>query len=68
MSFEARFPQECANNCVDGIKVYELIVGDRQNGYRHAGPCPSDPKPEVVERPACPRCFLVHGINQEECE
>lgn len=56
MALTARFPGTPCTECGDLIEPGEQIEG-ADPGWRHVE-CPD--VAGVVERPACPVCFLVH--------
>lgn len=65
MSFIARFTSECAADCGDELQEGQLAVMT-EDGAAHAFCREESEEPEL--RAVCPRCYLVHGTHQEDCE
>lgn len=57
-SFTAQFNSTCAN-CGETLRTGQEARFEGNDAVHMK--CP-------IKREPCPRCFVVHGITQEECE
>lgn len=64
MSFIARFESDCENCDAPVEKEQEAKMIDYRKGLVAHVTCPASSAPQ----PVCSSCWMVHGLNQKECE